>query len=489
MSASRRPTVVDLFCGAGGFSLGFRAAGCRILAAVDVDEAAARTFRTNFDVLQPEHPPTVLSGDEGNLEDTDLARLAPHPPDILIGGPPCQGFSRVGRGKLDSLSDEGYAADARNSLYKRFLDAASLWRPKAVVMENVPGMLSVDGRSVADEAAADLIRVGYRTGYAVLNASWFGVPQFRERLFFIGIRQDLDPHPSLPAATHTVALPPGYTPPVKELFLPFKDVHHELDVDTTRANIAATATADALGDLPAITEHLDGSKPPRGDFRVERKYASTPRSPFARLMRSWPGLPAAAGIDDHVIRRTPRDYETFRRMKPGDRYIEARRIARERFQTELGRLKKRNKAPAPGSPEYAELERRFVPPYPEDIFKDKWRKLIPGQPSWTIPAHLSKDAYSHIHYDDEQARAISVREAARLQSFPDAYRFSGNMGECFRQIGNAVPPLLSWSVAAHVLGQLGYVRSSVPWQHDLFEEGTDARLAGTRVRRRAAARR
>jgi DNA (cytosine-5)-methyltransferase 1 len=490
VTTPKPPTVVDLFCGAGGFSLGFHAAGCEALAAVDFDEAAARTYRANFEVLQPRRPPVVLSGDEGNLEEIDLSHLASHAPDILIGGPPCQGFSRVGRGKLDSLSDEGYAGDARNSLYKRFLDAAVLWRPKAIVMENVPGMLSVDGRSVADEAASDLIALGYRTGYSVLNASWFGVPQFRERLFFVGIRKDLGVTPSLPATTHHVDLPSGYILPVKELFLPFEDVHHELDVNTTHAEAPATTARDALDDLPLITEHLDGSKPPHGDFRLHRRYPRRAHSPYARVMRSWPGLPTRSGIDDHVIRRTPRDYETFRRMKPGDRYIEARQIARHRFEAELARLARRRKAPAPGTPEYAELERSFVPPYPEDIFKDKWRKLIPTQPSWTIPAHLAKDAYSHIHYDDAQARAISVREAARLQSIPDGFRFAGNMGDCFRQIGNAVPPLLAWAIAAHVLDTLGLRRRVAPWQRGELKGVTDApRMARTRVRRREAARR
>jgi DNA (cytosine-5)-methyltransferase 1 len=173
-------------------------------------------------------------------------------------------------------------------------------------------------------------------------------------------------------------------------------------------------------------------------------------------MREWPGMRRPRVIDDHVIRRTPRDFETFRRMRPGDRYAEAMKIARGLLSEQLQRFAEAGNAPAPGTHEHAELERRFIPPYPEEIFKDKWRKLIPDQPSWTIPAHLAKDAYSHIHHDSDQARAISVREAARLQSFPDAFSFSGNMGDCFRQIGNAVPPLLAWALASDLLEQLGF---------------------------------
>jgi DNA (cytosine-5)-methyltransferase 1 len=95
------------------------------------------------------------------------------------------------------------------------------------------------------------------------------------------------------------------------------------------------------------------------------------------------------------------------------------------------------------------------------MFLDKWRKLMADQPSWTVPAHLSKDTYSHIHHDSDQARMISVREAARLQSFPDQFRFQGNMGDCYRQIGNAVPPLLAWSIASTLLHLLGYNETEV----------------------------
>lgn len=459
-----RPTVIDLFSGAGGFSLGFQAAGCHILAAVDVDENAGRTFEANFSTLQPRNTPRVLMGDEGNIEDVNLPGLvAGGTPDILIGGPPCQGFSRVGRGKLDSLSDEGYAADARNSLYERFVEAAGKWQPSAIVMENVPGMLSVEGRSVADEAASDLIAQGYRVGYAALNVVWLGVPQFRERLFFVGLRKDLGIQPSLPPATHHAELPSGYQRASPELFLPFPDVHHELSVDTAGALLPATTVREALDDLASITEHLKGRKPKRVDLRKPRAYRARPRSAYASLMRTWPELPRLRAVDDHVIRRTPRDYETFRRMKPGDRYSEARRIAQELLAEELARLEARGRKTIPGTPEYEELEERFVPPYPEHMFKDKWRKLIPDQASWTLPAHLSKDAYSHIHYDDAQARAISVREAARLQSFPDAFRFVGNMGDCFRQIGNAVPPLAAWAIAAHILRLLGVTPRVPTW--------------------------
>jgi DNA (cytosine-5)-methyltransferase 1 len=457
--------VVDLFSGAGGFSLGFVAAGCRVQAAVDADECAGRTFQHNFAALQNEAPPEVFYGDDGDLVDFDMDRLvAKGTPDVLIGGPPCQGFSTLGRAKLDSLTDEGYAGDARNELYRRFLDVAELWKPLAVVMENVPGMLSVDGRNIAMEAADDLATRGYVAGYAVLNAVWYGVPQFRERLFFIGLREDLGLRPAAPSATHHAALPAGYTrpSPAYQFLLPFVTAG-PMTVNLEGATLKATSVSEALDDLPRLTDHLfPDVAPVRGDLRKPLPYRCPPHSEYARLMRSWPGFPGPEMIDDHAVRRTPRDYETFRRMKHGDRYPEALAIARGRFEEELHRLEAEGKSPTPGTPEFRELERKFVPPYPEDIFVDKWRKLLPGQPAWTVPAHLAKDTYSHIHHESDQARAISVREAARLQSFPDAFRFTGNMGDAFRQIGNAVPPLLAWAIACTVLDLLGLAPQPSP---------------------------
>jgi DNA (cytosine-5)-methyltransferase 1 len=470
----RPPTVVDLFSGAGGLSLGFQAAGARILAAADFNESAGATFQRNFAQLQARNPPLAFFGEKGNLETLDLETIAPRKkgPDILVGGPPCQGFSRIGRAKLASLAsaarklagtaDDGInlaTGDPRNKLYGRFVEAAKHWQPSAVVMENVPGMFLVDGANVAELVAADLARCGYHVGYAVLNSVWYGVPQFRERIFFIGLRSKLGTLPSVPIPTHKVDLPSGYLRPHEAITLSFNFVRHfELEVQRERAQLPATTTGAAIGDLPRIVDHLAPGKQPRQsqNFGVLREYDVPAASDYARLMRAWPGFDTPEGLKDHVIRRTPRDFETFRRMKPDDRYPQAMKIARERFAEAMATLASAGEAPAKDSPEYKALWKSIVPPYPEDNFVDKWRKLNPDRPSWTVPAHLSRDVYSHIHYDSDQARGISVREAARLQSFPDAFEFSGNMGECFTQIGNAVPPVLAWAVASHVLGLVGF---------------------------------
>jgi DNA (cytosine-5)-methyltransferase 1 len=363
---------------------------------------------------------------------------------------------------LNSLSDEGFRGDPRNVLYRRFLAAVEKWKPRAVVMENVPGMLSVSGANYANVVCREMAATGYRTGYALLNSVWYGVPQYRERLFFIGLRKDLSVRPAAPPTTFEADLPEGYSRALRvvEQTLPFGDEWDldlgQLAVPASPHETAAVNVREALDDLPELTDHLTAGRRPRGDFRTHLPYRSAPLSWYGTLMRSWPGLPSPSGVEDHAVRRTPRDYETFRRMKPGDRFPDALALARAIRDVELGMLKAAGAAPDPGTPEWDEFEARFVPPYDEHDFPDKWRKLIPERPSWTVPAHLAKDSYSHIHYDSKQARMISVREAARLQSFPDAFLFTGNMGDCFRQIGNAVPPLLAWAVAASVMRLLGH---------------------------------
>ena len=171
---------------------------------------------------------------------------------------------------------------------------------------------------------------------------------------------------------------------------------------------------------------------------------------MAKLMRTWPGFEARDVLLDHVIRYLPRDFELFARMEPGDQYPEAHRHACEMFEEKLAQQREAGMVVAEGTDAYDRLRRQVVPPYDVTKFPNKWRKMWPDQPARTLMAHLGKDGYSHIHYDNAQARTISVREAARLQSFPDGFTFCGTMNPAFRQIGNAVPPLLAEALAREI---------------------------------------
>lgn len=159
-------------------------------------------------------------------------------------------------------------------------------------------------------------------------------------------------------------------------------------------------------------------------------------------------------LRDHVIRYLPRDYPLFARLQPGDQYPQAYACAEQMFEEKLKELKERGCAPRKGSTEWTRLRDDIVPPYDPGKFPNKWRKMERDQPARTLMAHLGKDGYSHIHYDSRQARTISVREAARLQSFPDGVIFAGTMNPAFRQIGNAVPPLLAQALAGMIRNQL-----------------------------------
>ena len=138
-------------------------------------------------------------------------------------------------------------------------------------------------------------------------------------------------------------------------------------------------------------------------------------------------------------------------MNHGDQYPEAYRHAHDMFKERLTRERQAGNALPEGSVEHERLRRETVPPYDVGKFPNKWRKMWPDKPARTLMAHLGKDGYSHIHYDCAQGRTISVREASRLQSFPDGFRFCGTMNPAFRQIGNAVPPLLAKRLAEEVM--------------------------------------
>lgn len=216
---------------------------------------------------------------------------------------------------------------------------------------------------------------------------------------------------------------------------------------------AATGTArQALSDLPPITLHLEG-KLRRGARRFDElvRYQGKPATDYARLMREWTGFESPEGVSDHVIRSLPRDYKIFARMQPGDQYPQAYELAQRMLEEEIVRRLGTSASELRKRKLREQLRAEFVPPYDASKFPNKWRKMEPDAPARTLMAHLGKDSYSHIHYDSAQARTISVREAARLQSFPDGFKFCGTMNPAFRQIGNAVPPLLAKAVAGEVM--------------------------------------
>lgn len=458
------PRVLDLFSGCGGISLGFEAAGFEITAAAEIDELAAASHARNFHDSDPVH---ARPRDLTKLEPAALAAELDLGPvedafDIVVGGPPCQAYARVGRAKLREVQEhpEAFRIDPRASLFLRYLAYIAETKPVAVMMENVPDLLNHAGHNIADEVCEALEDMGYDARYSLLNASHHGVPQMRDRVILIAIHRDAGAEIRFPAATHHCDLPVGYSG-TRAVALKHVDRNDGrwVEPDTGSEDLPPAVSArDAIGDLPSITLHLEG-KLKRGARRFDQEiaYPAGKVGPYAALMRSWPGHESETGVWDHVIRYLPRDSGIFAAMKEGDEYPAAHRVATKLFEAEAKR-----RGIASGSNAWNELHRSMVPPYPVGTFPNRWGKLRSDRPARTLMAHLGKDCYSHIHYDDAQARVISVREAARLQSFPDGFTFTGTMNPAYRQIGNAVPPLLAKAVATEIRRSLSDALAASP---------------------------
>jgi len=377
--------------------------------------------------------------------------------DFIVGGPPCQAFARVGRAKLREIMRHpaAFLRDPRAQLYRHYLEYVEVLAPLGLVIENVPDVLNYGGLNIFEAIAVALEGLGYDCCYGLLNAVHYGVPQMRERTFLIAIARDADVHPSLPPPTHSWELPKGYqgSRDVALQALNLFDTHYAEARRPVEPLKRAVSAREAVCDLPPITAHLRGEMkkaPRRFDEPVPVEIA--PPNEYIRLMREWPSFESDGKVYDHVIRWLPRDYKIFRRMKPGDQYPEAYALATAMRDAAVAAVeKKRGGALSRSSSEYAAITAEYVPPYDAGKFPNKWRKMEADAPARTLMAHIGKDTYSHIHFDSAQARTISVREAARLQSFPDGFRFCGTMNPAFRQIGNAVPPLFGRAVFAHLL--------------------------------------
>lgn len=466
LAAGGVPRILDLFAGCGGLSLGFQAAGFQIGAAIEFDPDAARSHGMNFHGGDPKHCQArdiIATRPEDLATELDLGPL-PQAFDVIVGGPPCQAFARVGRPKLREIDahPQAFRHDPRARLYQEYLRYVAAFQPLAVLVENVPDVLNHGGQNIAEEICEVLESKGYVCGYTLLNGAFYGVPQMRERMFLLAYHRDIADRVTFPHPTNWLTLPPGYdgsrAVALKVLNGDLLEAHDYIEPPAAKPTLKPAVTAEeALSDLPPIfaRELLASGALRRGARRFDEPVPYDRRrkpSPYARSMRSWLGFEAPEeGLRDHVIRYLPRDYPLFARLNPGDQYPQAWRLAMDMFEEALAEHRAQGRVIRRGSAEYERLRDAIVPPYDATKFPNKWRKMWRDQPARTLMAHLGKDSYSHIHYDSEQARTISVREAARLQSFPDGFVFCGTMNPAFRQIGNAVPPLMASALARQIM--------------------------------------
>lgn len=383
------PTAIDLFCGAGGMSLGLRDAGFRVLVGADQDRLAIETHDANIGGL----------GYCGDLSDPTellehLAAWGITTVDLVAGGPPCQPFSRAGMSRLRELVRRGERAvkDPRAHLWTSFVTVVRALRPRAVLMENVPDLAGWDDGAVLIGFLESLRDLGYRVEARILEAWRHGVPQHRSRLFVVGLADG-------------------------------GELEWPVDVEP------APTLWDAIADLPAV-----GGAQRREAIR----YWGPPDSLLARRLRADVPPEERGVVYDHVTREVrPDDAEAFALLPEGGTY--------EDLPPRLQR-------------------------YRTDIFADKYKRLEWRALSRSITAHLAKDGYWYIH--PEQHRTLSVREAARIQTFPDWFRFAGEPTHRYRQIGNAVPPMLAEALGCSIRAALA----------ERAREGTRPR-PGSRFRR------
>ena len=372
---STKPIAIDLFCGAGGLSLGLREAGFDVILGVDHASDAVATHGAYFGGVS--HLADLSDEEEvGKI----VRSLASVKVDLIAGGPPCQPFSRANVQTRSKQNGTEKKQDDRAGLWKTFLSVIEQVQPRAVLFENVPDLAFSANAHVFMEIVVALEDLGYSVHARILNSSDYGVAQQRQRLFIVAVEKGID-----------------YTWPL--------------------ASQNGATLADAIKDLPTSSDKT------RNPTRYE---PSTRPSGLLEWLRSGVRPDEETIVYDHTARRVRKDdLKIYKRMKEGQIYDEV--------------------VPA-GDP-----LRRYGKEANGD-FKDRYKRLAWNEVCRSITAHISKDGYWYVH--PEQHRTLTVREAARVQSFPDWFRFYGYPTAGFKQIGNSVPPLLGKALGKELLSAL-----------------------------------
>ncbi|MDX1976897.1 MAG: DNA cytosine methyltransferase [Pseudanabaenaceae cyanobacterium bins.68] len=396
---NQRPIAVDLFAGVGGMTLGFEQAGFDVLASVEIDPIHCATHEYNFPMW------TAICASVTAISGADIrakSQIGDREVDVVFGGPPCQGFSMMGKRAFD---------DPRNQLVSHFMRLVKELNAKYFVMENVKGLTIGNHRQFLDEVIENFQQNGYQIiyPYRVLDAAYFGVPQHRERLFLIGCRQG---HP-LPHYPFPI------TKPAKA-----KRIPPEL------ANLPDSPTVrDAISDLPDLTKYQE-----LGDQDWCVATYKKPKSLYSEYLRNLKPDPRNLAY--------PRKYDSKLLTSSLTTVHRETSIARFRA-TPNGEVEKIS---------------RFLKLDPDGICNTLRAGTPSNRGAFTAPRPIHP----------EQPRCLTVREAARLHSYPDWFRFHSTKWHGFRQIGNSVPPLLARAVAAQILETLG-IQLITPWQEIILE--------------------
>jgi len=531
MSPKNEIPIVDLFAGPGGLGEGFSAHDrFRIIVSAEMDEHAHSTLRlrafyriakrhANPDVLEAYYrfcnkgsalPDTGIIAEAWNEAEREAQRLTlgdpednqrldniitansigPTTPWVLIGGPPCQAYSLVGRARNRGKTDYVPEEDHRHFLYKEYLRIIQKYRPAVFVMENVKGIISssINGERIFKTIMKDLVdpdqAIGktssgpkyrihslsypvafdHKTDHAahdplkyIVRAEDYGIPQARHRVFLLGIREDFkidwspNLQPVMPKSSVGLALrnlpprrsqlsrgkdsPEAWLDTVKQHFIELQSAAHEQNQKSL-----ADAFATHYGNLHGILS--------TGSLRSVKAIGDSPVDDLAAWyddpnLRVWLNHEARGHMASDLLRYSyASSYAKLYEKSP-------------KGHTGFSLLEKLR-------PSHANWE--------SGKFADRFRVQHFDQPATTITSHISKDGHYFIHPDPTQCRSLTVREAARLQTFPDNYFFQGNRTQQFHQVGNAVPPLLAFKIAKIVLSVIDNtdeVRKALPAEQSM----------------------
>lgn len=487
--------VLDVFAGPGGLAEGFAAVrrdGRRVFdiaLSVEKDPAAFRTLRLRSFVRQfDRRPDDYYELLAGRIDVNELARRHPREWDaacaetlhlelasegaddvidplvddlrsraddhlVMIGGPPCQAYSLAGRARNKGIADYVAGEDHRHFLYREYIRLLGRLRPAAFVMENVKGFLSssVEGERIFEQVVADLtggevdyvvvpLAPGERRGGSrfIVHAERFGIPQRRHRVILVGFRRDLVKDEERLARAVAAALQPVKPPSVRQV----------------------------IGGMPRLRSGVSRMAEDGTGWRrvVEEALISAADAAFAEEDEELDGVAAALGADAASVRRSeppPRsstglaavydpalsDWIVDPRMTVMPNHETRSHMAADLsrygfaacFAATFGRTPKARDFPAALAPAHGS--------WSTGKFSDRFRVQVWEEPATTVTSHICKDGHYFIHPDPQQCRSLTVREAARLQTFPDDYLFLGNRTEQYVQVGNAVPPLLAARIA------------------------------------------
>ena len=375
-----------MFCGAGGLSLGFERAGLKCVAAIDKSKACIDTHKLNFPDCKS------IAGDISKIKPKDFKKkIGNKKIDLIIGGPPCPTFSTIGHAKIRSIEtkkDSRFTlfSDSRNFLFKKYFEYIEYFKPNFFVMENVPNFMTKYNELIFQQTKERVEKLGYK----ILNEKnlIFNAADF-------GVPQ-----------TRKRMIMIGTRLKIKNYQIPEINFFPR-DNLFSKGKSNYVTVKDAIGDLPKITDNWRIDECRYSKFNDLTKYQS--------LMRKKTN----GSVKNNICRMTnDRAKRVFKHMKQGSKYMDLPKKIRN------------------------------ILPFREDIFHDRLKRLVNNKPSWTVIAHIGMDGYMYIHPTEN--RTLSVREAARLQSFPDNFVFTGTQMETYHQVGNAVPVLLAENIAKSI---------------------------------------